>query len=111
MKFRLTPAGTTSSAAKLYQIPRDPMLEPAIRYESVRGLLQAGNIRLIPDSEPERMEDGSLAPWAKVLVDVYWGPHLGWKTETVRSSRVVPNDAMGPDNTINPFRWTDKEDP
>ena len=109
MKFRLSPPGTTSSAATLYRITPDPTKQVEIRYQSVRGLLPAGNIRMVPGEEPERMEDGSLSPWAKVLVDVDWGKHLGWKTETVRSCRVIPNQAMGPNNTINPFRWTDRE--
>lgn len=110
MMFRTVPKGTTSKHAKLYQIQSDPLkMRSEIRYESVRGLRQARNIRLVPDSRPDRMEDGSLAPWAQVSVEVFWGEHVGWKEELVPSARVIPVDALGPNHTIHPFRWTDKE--
>jgi hypothetical protein len=104
-EFRLVPPGSLNAQARVYSFGDDLSAVP-IAYDSISGMRKAGNIRVIPGATLEWLDDGSLAPWVEVYVDVFWGKGLGWQRETVKNCRVVPQDARGRNQTINPFRWT-----
>lgn len=132
MEFHLAARGTTSRTAGLHLLLRPGELDTRPGYELRRLGLQPQSDRYFYDSlrglhranflgleEPtERMEDGSLAPWTKIRIEVQYGPDADFDAEgrvvapqyerfVVTADMLIPSSAVYGEygNKIAAFRW------
>ncbi len=102
MRFILHARGQLLRGVKLYDLGT----KAELYFDSITGLRPA-KIVGVHDKEPEVLEDGSLAPWTMLAVQVNWGGTLGWKDELIKAERIVPASCLYGEykNKITPFRW------
>ena len=100
LTFHLHAPGSMDKHAKLYTLGAQTSY-----YDSLCGLLPARFVSVV-DANPETLEDGSLAPWVDLHIQVEW-PDLGWMDEVFKAESLIPRGALYGEysNKIASFRW------